>query len=838
MFKRLVDIVFSASGLFFLSPFFVLTAVGNKIFSPGPIFFTQKRVGKDGNLFKIIKFRTMVVDADKNGGISIGGDPRNTAFGRLLRLTKIDELPQLWNVLKGEMSLIGPRPELPEIVSHYTTEQKRILTVRPGMVGPAQIIGRNEEEMLPSDVQDAQDFYIRYILPDKLKVDLNYIDNCSLSTDFRLLVLGIKETVIGTIKPNSLIGKNPWPTLFFWDMVLASCSYILAYCLRFDWSIPEAEFQTMLQSLSIVLGFRALAFLYFKLYRTLYKYLSIRDVMQILQAVLLSSGAIIIGVFYFGLGGHSRSIFIIDSIILIMAMGGLRCLLRLLSERPTASSYTPHINILIVGAGDVGEMAVRDLAKNGHLYKIVGFIDDDPKKQGLHIHGYRVLGNRAEIPDLVQTLRVDEVLIAVSKISSTEMRSILNYCDKAQVKYRMIPAVSDLVSGKIQLAKIRNVDISDLLGRDTIHLDLTAIRSFIHNKRVVVTGAGGSIGAELCRQIAGYAPAQMILIDRSENYLYELGCELGKYSDSRVTKIFYLLGDILDRRKMAMIFKTRKPDIVFHAAAQKHVPFGESNADEAVKNNIQGTKIIALASHHYRVGYFVFISTDKAVNPTSVMGATKRVAEMFLQSLAQKSSTNFITVRFGNVLNSHGSVVPLFLEQIRSGGPITVTDSRVQRYFMSIPEAVNLILQAVIMGSSGDIYILEMGKLIRIEDLAREMIKQAGMKPGNDIKIVYTGLRPGEKIYEELVSQNEISLATSHPLVRRIIQKAKQNPAVLDSHIIDLEFMARRGDQKAIVQKLNEIIPEFPTTAMRTNEKRLRRTRPKPVASTKVLVAS
>jgi FlaA1/EpsC-like NDP-sugar epimerase len=220
------------------------------------------------------------------------------------------------------------------------------------------------------------------------------------------------------------------------------------------------------------------------------------------------------------------------------------------------------------------------------------------------------------------------------------------------------------------------------------------------------------------------------------------------------------------------------------------------------------------------------------------MGATKRVAEMFLQSLAQKSRTNFITVRFGNVLNSHGSVVPLFLEQIRSGGPITVTDSRVQRYFMSIPEAVNLILQAVIMGSSGDIYILEMGKLIRIEDLAREMIKQAGMKPGNDIKIVYTGLRPGEKIYEELVSQNEISLATSHPLVRRIIQKAKQNPAVLDSHIIDLEFMARRGDQKAIVQKLNEIIPEFTTTAMRTNEKRLRRTRPKPVASTKVLVAS
>ncbi len=820
MLKRSIDILFSAAGLTILLPVIGVVGFGIKLSSRGPVFYKQNRVGKNGKIFSIIKFRTMIVGAEKRGGISVGNDPRSTQLGRFLRASKMDELPQLWNVLIGEMSLIGPRPEIPEIVLHYSEEQKKVLSVHPGIVGPAQIIGRNEEEMLPADVEDAQDYYLRYILPDKLKIDLRYVENCTLLTDIRLLARGIKETIIGTFKPNALSGKNVWPSLFVVDLMMAAFSYFLSYCLRFDWSVPETEIETLLFSLPIVLLFRGWVFLYFKLYRTLFKYISIKDLIRIIQAVVLSSGLIIIAIFFLGLRVHSRSIFIIDSLLLLMAMGGIRVMLRNMSERRIAHSYSPPVNILIVGAGDVGEMAVRDLLKNGQNYHVIGFIDDDIKKQGISIHGFKVLGRRIDIPDVVHTLHVDEILIAINKISSQEMHAIINFCEKARVKYRMIPAVADIISGKIHLSKIRNVDISDLLGRDPIRLDLSAINSFIAGKRILVTGAGGSIGAELCRQISEYQPDQIILIDRSENYLFELHCDLTKFINESKIQYRFILADILDRAKIEKIVHNYKPHIVFHAAAQKHVPFGENNADEAVKSNVLGTRNMAEASHKNKVDHFVLISTDKAVNPTSVMGVTKRISELLLKTLSRQSETHFITVRFGNVLNSHGSVVPLFLKQIRNGGPVTLTDSRVQRYFMSIPEAVSLILQAVIMGGSGDIYILEMGKLIRIEELAKAMIKQAGMQPGVDVKIIYTGLRPGEKIYEELVCRNEIALATAHNMVRRIMQKSPIDTERLKSQISRLITYSHNGTRDDIIRMLKEIVPEYTLTETISKESR------------------
>jgi len=466
-------------------------------------------------------------------------------------------------------------------------------------------------------------------------------------------------------------------------------------------------------------------------------------------------------------------------------------------------------NLLIVGAGDVGELLARDLNKNGQPYRVVAFIDDNPAKVGTTIHGIKVYGQREDIPNVARMLRVDEILIAVNRISPQEMRSILGYCEKAKVKHRVVPAVSDLVSGKIHLAKIRDVDVSDLLGRQPLRLDLAAIEEFISGKRILITGAGGSIGSELSLQVASHRPSEMLLLDRNENYLFELQTELGENERCDVTKARFVIADITDLAKMEKLFADFRPQIVFHAAAQKHVPLSEHNADEAVRNNILGTKIMSLTANRYLTDHFVLVSSDKAVNPTSVMGATKRIAELFLQSLAEYSSTSYITVRFGNVLNSHGSVVPLFMKLIRKGGPIVITDPRIERFFMSIPEAVNLILQAVTMGSSGDVYILDMGKSIKIETLAIEMIKLAGLRPHEDIEIKYGQLRPGEKLFEELVGRNELAMPTTHSMIKRIVlEKATAFPE-LHLQAERLIEIANSGNHPEIFRMLKELVPEY-----------------------------
>ena len=778
--------------------------------SKGSIFFKQERVGKGGRHFKIIKFRTMIPNAHLKGNISIGRDPRVTRLGYILRVTKLDELPQLINVLKGDMSIIGPRPEIPEIVQkYYTEEQKEVLSVRPGLIGPAQIIGRNESEMLPEDIDDAQEYYIKYILPDKLKIDLEYVKNVRFLNDIKLFLKGIFVTITGIFKPFSENNYLTNPNLFLIDVFLVFCSYTLAYGLRFDWSIPKSEIHTLLYSLPIVVTIRILFFSSFRLYQTVCRYVGISDLIQILKATLMSSGCIVVVLFFIGMRFHSRSIFIIDWLLLFLSMSGIRVLFRLLSEKKVTKSYKPADHILIVGAGDVGEMLARDISKNGSQFRVVGFIDDDPQKIGSTIHGIKVYGNRQDIPNIAKLLRVDEIIIAIRKIKSEEMRSILHYCEKSKVKHKIVPAVEDLISGRIHLSKIREIDVSDLLGREPLLLNLGAIKNFIKGKKILVTGAGGSIGSELSMQLLEHEPAQLIMLDRNENYLFELQTDISISPQKMNTQLNFIIADITNSKKMENILSFHKPQIIFHAAAQKHVPLSESNPDEAIKNNIYGTQILALLGHKYNVNYFVLISSDKAVNPTNIMGATKRVAEKWIKLLSENSKTTFITVRFGNVINSHGSVIPLFLKQIHNGGPVTVTDPNVTRFFMSISEAVNLILQAVIIGKSGEIYILDMGRSIKIDNLAHEMIKQAGMKPGIDINIKYIGLRPGEKLYEELIGQNEIAFPTNHSMIRRIVQKPLNSMDELEEKINALFKVSLNGNKKEIVKKLKRIVPEY-----------------------------
>ncbi len=824
--KRLFDVIFAVLGLIVSFPIFLACAVLIKINSKGPIFFKQERVGKGGKLFKIFKFRTMVKKADSVGPkITSKDDSRITSIGNVLRWSKLDELPQLINVFIGDMSFVGPRPEVPHIVKYYTEEQRQVLSVKPGIIGANQILARNESDLYPEGIEDTEAYYIKHILPEKLKVDLDYVKNASFRYDTKLLVTGVITTILGAAQARVFLEAKIPAFLLPIDLILVGLSYFLAYVLRFDWNIPKSEAMVFVVSLPIVMATRIAIFMLFKVYKNIWRYVSINDLFIIVKACTLSSGISVVLIFFLGIRIISRSVFLIDWILVMLFVGGFRVAMRILTERISIRERLEHIhetrkNIIIIGAGDVGEMALRELERNlKYRYNMVGFIDDDAQKQGKRIHGVKVIGNIDDIPNLAQPFRIDEAFLAISRLSSEEIKSIVKHCEEAGIKCRMVPAVIDALNGKIHLNKIRDIEITDLFGRKPVQLDFSSIQKFINNKKVLVTGAGGSIGSELCRQIAEYNPQNMTLVDRNENYLHEIQCELE--ANFKTFPLVFNIADITVKSKIERVIAASQPDIIFHAAAQKHVPLSESNPDEAVKTNILGTQILVKLANKYKVGYFVMVSTDKAVYPTSVMGVTKRVAELYVQSFSRNSHTRFVTVRFGNVMNSNGSVVPMFIKQIERGGPITVTHPDIERFFMSIPEAVQLILQAVTMGRNGEIFILEMGKAIKIVDLATELIKRSGLVPNKDIKIEFTGLRPGEKLFEELVGKGEQILLTTHSQLNVLSSNNIPTIGELEPKLEQLIRIADNMENNIIKEKLKEIVPEYesPKIAIHESEK-------------------
>jgi len=822
--KRLFDIIFSLIGLIISFPVLLICAVLIKLNSRGPVFFKQKRVGKGGKPFPIFKFRTMVQDADSKGPkITPRNDNRITSIGSILRWSKLDELPQLINVLIGDMSFVGPRPEVPHVVEYYTEEQKKVLSVKPGIIGANQILARNESDLYPEGIEDTESYYIKHILPEKLKVDMDYVEKSSFKYDIKLLIVGIITTILGAAQARVFLEAKIPAFLLPIDLVLVGLAYFLAYALRFDWHIPYEDNKIFALSLPIVMATRIGIFLIFRVYKNIWRYVSINDLFIIVKACTLSSVISVVLIFFLDVRILSRSVFLIDWILVMLFVGGFRVTLRILTERISFRERLQYMNvdrknIVIIGAGDVGEMALRELERNvKYRYIMVGFIDDDPQKQGKRIHGVKVIGTIEDIPNLAKPFRIDEAFLAISRLSSEEIKSIVRHCEEAGIKCRMVPAIIDALNGKIHLNKVRDIEISDLFGRKPIQLDFSSIQKFIVDKKIMVTGAGGSIGSELCRQIAEYSPRKIILVDRNENYLHEIQCELE--DNFNILPMIFRIADITIKSKMEEIFKSFQPEIVFHAAAQKHVPLSESNPDEAVMNNILGTQILAKLANKYQTGYFVMVSTDKAVYPTSIMGVTKRIAELYIQSFSRSSHTRFVTVRFGNVMNSNGSVVPMFIKQIERGGPVTVTHPDIERFFMSIPEAVQLILQAVTMGRNGEIFILDMGKPIKILDLATELIKRSGLTPNKEIKIEFTGLRPGEKLFEELVSKGEQVLLTTHSQlnVLRSNNVAKINE--LELQIDELYSLIKDMEYDKIKEKLKEIVPEYMPTEITVSQK-------------------
>jgi FlaA1/EpsC-like NDP-sugar epimerase len=548
------------------------------------------------------------------------------------------------------------------------------------------------------------------------------------------------------------------------DAVMIGASLFIALVLRFEGRIPSEYTNNFESLLWPVIAVQILIFIFFGIYRRLWRYASVDELLLIVFTVGAGSTVSLLYSWYFELM-LPRSVYVIYGVLLLFFIGGSRLSLRVLAK------YLKKINgnnngrrpVLIVGAGDAGAMAARELKKHESTLgtRLVGFIDDDPNKRGQVIHGLPVLGTRDDLPGIVEEKGIKEIVIAMPSAAYSEQRKIINLCKELPVKLKIIPGIFELLGGQVNLTHLKEVEIEDLLKREQVQVDIQEISGYLSGKVIMVTGAGGSIGSELCRQVSLLGPQALLLLDHNENGIFYINRELAEKNPE--LKVYPLVRDVQDFKSLEEVFQAYRPQVVFHAAAHKHVPLMEANAGQAVQNNVQGTKNLVDLSERYGVERFVFISTDKAVNPASVMGATKRASEIYMQHRARKNGNCiFCAVRFGNVLGSRGSVVPLFKEQIARGGPLTVTHPEMTRYFMTIPEAVQLVIQAGALGEKGMIFILDMGEPVKIMDLAKDMILLSGLQPGKDIEIKLTGMRPGEKLCEELFSDRENFMKTKH----------------------------------------------------------------------------
>ncbi|MBE3035741.1 MAG: polysaccharide biosynthesis protein [Candidatus Atribacteria bacterium] len=609
---------------------------------------------------------------------------------------------------------------------------------------------------------------------------------------------------------------------FFWvalDIVFINVSLILSLILRFGegW---EAYFYVYREVIIYLTGFFLLFAVVFRLYKRIWKYLSISDLFLIAEVI---TGGIFVTVLCLNwVKGITfpRTILALTWFFSLTLVGGSRLIWRLYCERRGALNRGQE-RILIVGAGDAGEIISREIIRRPDLGKLVGFIDDDKEKVGKRIHNVKVLGNIEGINDILEKEQVSTVIIAIPTASGKQIKRIVDNIRNKEVKIKTLPGLYELVDGKVSVSRIREVMIEDLLGREPVDLNLKEISGYLEGKRVMVTGGGGSIGGELARQICRFRPRSLILLDHSENGLFHINLELeGKWPG---VEIELVVADIRDRNKMERIFGKYMAEVVFHAAAHKHVPMMEYHPDEAVMNNIIGTKNVAELAERCGAERVVMISTDKAINPTSVMGASKRVAEMVVKDLESrkakeeermgegKNKTKFVAVRFGNVLESNGSVVPMFKQQIAEGGPVTVTDREVKRYFMTLPEASQLVIQAGALGRGGEVFVLDMGEPIKVLDLAKELIRLSGFEVGEDIEIKIVGLRPGEKLFEELLTAEEISGVLGDSGHKKIfIAKVEEvDGEKLEKDVRELEILAREMDSEGIVRKLQEIVPSY-----------------------------
>jgi FlaA1/EpsC-like NDP-sugar epimerase len=619
------------------------------------------------------------------------------------------------------------------------------------------------------------------------------------------------------------------PLIILAHLVAFAASLLLSFLLAKNMRFRTESIQTFTESwivqqypllLLFFIIIKLPVFGLLKQYRGWWRYVGISDLFGIMQASVLST--MITFALWFvvvlniktvrtrleNITNVEQSIFLLDMAGTFLLLAGLRMVIRLYFEEFRTVAASRLKRLLIVGAGNAGEALLREIHRMPIAqYEVTGFIDDDPAKQGTNIHGIQVLGNIEQLPKICEDRNIEEIAIAMPEATHYQRRRVVQVFDKGtKIRFRTVPSLTDIASGKLSVSQIRDVDINDLLGREAVELDLDLIEAFVKDKTILVTGAGGSIGSEMCRQVCNFNPKLLLLIEQAENPLFYMERELRKqFPDIPIEAI---VCNITDKPRVEGIFEKYKPEVVIHAAAHKHVPLMELNPGEAIKNNIVGTQTVSDAANKYGSTNFVMISTDKAVNPTSIMGSSKRIAEMYIQDLSRTSKTHFVTVRFGNVLDSDGSVVPTFKKQIAEGGPVTVTHPKMKRYFMTIPEASQLVLQAASMGKGGEIFVLDMGEPVKIVDLARELITLSGFKPGEDIEITFTNPRPGEKLFEELSIEGEDMQRTRHPKIS-IWKNIPMDRDRLRTGINEIVTIAQKQNYKEIVEKIKELVPEY-----------------------------
>ncbi|UVT19576.1 MAG: polysaccharide biosynthesis protein [Nitrospira sp.] len=829
--KRAFDVCLAALGLVITSPLLAIISILIKIDSRGPVIFRQVRVGQGFRPFAIQKFRTMAVDPPRDClPLTVGQDTRITRVGRILRKYKLDELPQLLNVLAGDMSFVGPRPEVPRYVERLRAEYSEVLAVRPGITDLASLRYIDEAALLAYSSNPEEEYQLK-VLPEKLRLAKLYIRHMSLRLDFAIIMQTLLHIVRLPIVVFTLPelkaavefpSASPWTTLSTFvtrwrrpiivvlDVALIVLANYLAFVLRYDGGIPASEVDLFEQTVIGLIAIRGVAFALFGLNEGLWRYTSIWDLQYILGGVLTST-VVFYGWVHWIMEIHSypRSIFAIDAILLVGFLAGVRLPSRILRDK---AIFQKKRKVLVVGAGDSGERVVREM-KTRTVFNCqpIGIVDDHIGLLNQRIHGVRVLGCVRDIPKLVEELKPEVVVVAIPEATPEFLRDLVIKLEPYDVSIKTLPGKEELLTDQSAVSQMRNISVPDLLSRAPIDLDNQATKQMVRGKCVLITGAGGSIGSELARQITLFEPKMLLLYERHENSLYNIHKEL----DDRnlAFPILPLIGDVTDAHRLCTVLEQYKPQILFHAAAHKHVPLVEMNPLEAVKNNCVGTRVTAEAASLYGVEQFVHISTDKAVNPSSVMGATKRVAELIIQDIARTSRTRFLLVRFGNVLGSSGSVLLRFQEQIRSGGPVTVTHPEIRRYFMLIPEAVQLVLQAATIGEQGHIYILDMGEQIKVLDIARSLIRLSGFIPGKDIPIRFVGLRPGEKLYEELVGEGEVAVGSSLDKILQIRTTNRLDFEEFRGKLVALEAASYRDETNTVLERLKDIVPMFQACA-------------------------
>ena len=754
MLRRTLDMTFSAAGLLFLFPLLAAAAVLVKIDGSGSVFTIEERAGRGLKPFRLIRFRTPEEDAGW--------------AGRLLRKTRLlAPLPQLLNVLKGDMSLLGPEPPTREQVDRYSDDYERILQVRPGLLGLFSMGLSGEYGMKMESAPDEE------TISERIRLYREYAENPSISGDLKAVLIALFRLFYPRRHISALLGVLlPYrrATIITVHVASFASACALSFVLKYDTGLTGKELELLYRNLPVVVAVRTAMLFLFSLDKGLWRYVSARDLFTIAASTTAGTALIAAAGAPWTAGG--ASILAMDWLLNLFFLGGVR-LLRRVHDR--ADVRRPGKKIVIVGAGDAADNFLRYLeTSRAYNYEVKGLIDDDPLKKGLKVRSHTVLGSRRELPGIVESARPDEFLIAIPSATAERMGEIIKDLRQYAIPLKTLPSLWCVLNGRAHaFGEIKAIEPEDILFRPPVYGPDKGVESFFKGKSVLVTGAGGSIGSDLSRQIACAGPDRLVLLEKHEESLYKIDLELRRLQKDG-TRIIPVIGDILDRENLERVIDRHRPEAVFHAAAYKHVPLMESHPYQAFRTNVIGTRNMAEMADRYGAERFVLISTDKAVEPVNVMGMTKRLAEELIKQYAESSKgTRFISVRFGNVLGSSGSVVPLFKEQILRGGPVTVTHPEMTRFLMTIPEAVHLVLQAAVIGKAGEVLVLDMGAPVKILDLAKRMISLYGYRPGVDIKVVFTGLRPGEKLDEKLFNTNEVIMSTAHPRVKVARSRAR-----------------------------------------------------------------